>query len=204
MMPLDINARAAFNEAGEALGFAFDHMEAELAKGVALAANILKRAIAINATSRLDKGSSDGATTGHLRESILKSGIVVAKKSVITGLVASKLPYARIQDVGGVIRAKKKLLAIPVGIQKKRPNQGPNDFDGSWRGFSDVASRGGFVGFFDNETNELLYVGKASVTIEPTLYFSDGVKMKTGAVVKAISDAVGGVIEEIPPESDGK
>ena len=202
MTALDINARAAFNEAGEALGFAFDHMEAELAKGVALAANILKRAIAINATSRLDKGSSDGSTTGHLRESILKSGIVVARKSLITGLVGSKLPYARIQDVGGVIKARKKLLAIPIGIQKKRPNQGPNDFDGHWRAYD--GPRGPGVGFFDNETDQLLYVGKASVKIEPTRYFSDGVKMKTGAVVKAISDAVGGVIEEIPPESDGK
>ena len=198
MTALDINARAAFNEAGEALGFAFDHMEAELAKGVALAANILKRAIAINAKSRLDKSAREGAPNGKLRESILASGIVVAKKSLITGLVGSKLPYARIQDVGGIIKAKKKLLAIPVGPQKKFPHLGPNDFEGSW------VPVFGNVLFLEEDTGRLLYIGKASVKIEPSRYFSDGVKMKTEAVVLKISEAVGGVVEFIPPESDGK
>lgn len=50
----------------------------------------------------------------------------------LTATVASSLPYAAIQDTGGIVRPKRaRMLAIPIrGPGGPRPGQGPRQFPG--------------------------------------------------------------------------
>jgi hypothetical protein len=62
----------------------------------------------------------------------------------LRAVVASSMPYARIQDLGGTIRpVRAKALAIPVeGAGGPRPGQGPRDFPGlEWRPTRNGAGR---------------------------------------------------------------
>lgn len=65
--------------------------------------------------------------TGRLARSFLAR---VVEGDVITAEAYSAMPYAAIQDRGGVIRAKKKMLAIPIrGAGGPGRGQGPRDFN---------------------------------------------------------------------------
>lgn len=103
----------------------FDHLGAELAKkeltqlslGAAqLYAGALRRSIV-----RLLKKDPTGTTARSVRvELVTKTG------DEITAIAAAHTPYANIQDQGGTIEAKDKLLAVPWDIVPR--GKGPRDY----------------------------------------------------------------------------
>lgn len=103
----------------QVLGDISEGMDTAMAKGVLKGATFAGGAIAKTANTTFDGG------TGNLARDFLPARFV-SVSGAIGAAAVSDLPYARIQDEGGVIHPKKRYLAIPLTLEAKR--QWPRDW----------------------------------------------------------------------------
>lgn len=135
-------------------------------------------------------GQSLNVRTGNLRRSIFHQvGVVDDDAFVVIGADLEKAPYARIQEMGGVIRPKRAAhLAIPIG--EATTKSGVARF--SARDLISQPQAYGYVGTFTrnkiifgklpNGRIEPLFVLKNQVTIKAVGYLSGTVKEKRGEI----------------------
>ena len=112
--------------------------------------------------------------------------------------VFNLLPYAMIQETGGVIRPKRvKALAIPnrdySPIMRNQVGIAPRDYDPgrTLLKFYPAIQPGKLRGYLvDKNTGQLAYTLMAHVRIKPTGYITEGVKAATPEIVEIIDNAV--------------
>jgi len=162
-----------------------DAMRAAAMEGVLLA----QREVKLNVVERLNTGS------GRLRGSFENPMMVTDNDEMKEAELSSEVVYAAIQDRGGTIFPKNRLLAIPNKQAGVPENRGPRDYPyGAW-----IKAKSGLVQMvYVDWGGNVLFFGLTRSTIKPTWYFTDAVKeveSKMGAIVgkhlgEAIAEAV--------------
>lgn len=118
-MPIGFHIKNPPGPHFEAMGGALEKMiNPEVFKAATLAGGMVARVL-----QRTQGGS------GELARSFLPATWIKTKGPIISAGALSSLPYAGIQDRGGTIRAKNRLLAVPITRKAKTmwPRDWPRD-----------------------------------------------------------------------------
>lgn len=133
--------------------------------------------------------------TGELARSY-KAQLLKSGKKVVAGAL-SDLVYAGIQDRGGTINAKGKMLAIPVGKGRLLPvGTGPRDVPG----LSLIKGKGAEGGLLakvkKNGKMDVYFVLRSSVTLKGRKYLEAAREKSKDTVKQVLEESVQEVIDD--------
>lgn len=140
--------------------------------------------------------------TGRLRGSIRGTAIEEDGAAFLVRLQAGAspgLPYARIQEEGGVVRAKRRFLAIPTRAAQTRAGVSRYGSPRDVPGLRFVPLRGGSRGMLvrgRGERAEVLFWLVPSVTIRPKRYLADGLDGSTQGLADRLAARVVAALTE--------
>ena len=123
-----------------------------------------------------------GALRGSIRAGFVKVDADGVAVSIRAGAGAKNIKYARIQELGGIVRGK-PYLRIPM--EPALTGSGVDRYSGKLRTeapgvFRVVKTKKGKLFLVHNETNEFWYVLKRSVKIKGKHYLKDGLGRAAG------------------------
>jgi hypothetical protein len=173
-------------------------LEADLERGRRQLSQIMsKEALRIGAeAARNGKSSFRRTSNGGLIDDMIAPAVFSQAGARFEVSIGSDKPYARIRDEGGTIEAKNgRVLSIPVAEELKNQlsgMRGPRDFKGHWRKLKDETK----IGFFEDETDRLLFIGVPKVTQTGTRFFSRAWDKVSPVALRNIGDGFWQVVFE--------